>query len=449
MLTPKVDKVSFTCQKNTTDEEMAANISVNVTRNLPFLKVKRAAIVGGGPSVKNHFEDIRKDQKDGFKVFALNGAAHLLHSQGITPDYQVCYDPRPDNLTFIVPKVSKEYLVVSHAHPSILEALSDQDVTLFHAMAGNKVAEQILLFDPQAHILGPGMTVGLQMLNLLVMRGFRDCNFYGYDSSSAEDGAHHAYSQPLNDKNEQFTFQFEDKSYTADAAMAAQAQEFLRHAPEYEKFGLIINVIGAGLLPHMWKSYRNRQKGIVFGKSLEESEQEKYVKMWENPDYRKVAPGEQLTDFFQLSCKPEAGSRIIDFGCGTGRAAVALKEAGFNVSGVDFAPNCLDLSSNIPLSIHNLWDLPESISCDWGYCCDVMEHIPPDKIDAVLTSLSKACKKGCFFNISMQPDFFSLGSSDKLHLTVMPVEWWITMLEKHFGDTIHYIYDSGIFFSIR
>jgi hypothetical protein len=448
LLTPKVDKVSFTCQKNTTDEEMAENILANVKRGLPYLKVKRAAIVGGGPSVVNHFEDIRRDQLDGFKVFALNGAAHLLHKNGITPDYQVCYDPRPDNLTFIRPKVAKKYLVVSHAHPSILDELADQEVHLFHAMAGNKVGEQILSLDPHAHILGPGMTVGLQMLNLLVMRGFRDCNFYGYDSSS-EGAQHHAYSQPLNDKNEQFTFQFEDVEYTADAAMAAQAQEFMRHAPEYEKFGLVISVIGKGLLPHMWKSYRSRQKGIVFGKTLEESEAEKYERMWRNPDYRKVAPGEHFVDFFQIACKPGKDDFVIDFGCGTGRAAKALRTAGFRVLGVDFAPNCLDRDADIDFAIYNLWDLPEDMRCDWGYCCDVMEHIPTDKVDGVLKNIAQSCRKGCFFNISMEPDSFSVGSSDKLHLTVMPVEWWITMLEKHFGDTIHYIYDSGIFMSIK
>jgi SAM-dependent methyltransferase len=171
--------------------------------------------------------------------------------------------------------------------------------------------------------------------------------------------------------------------------------------------------------------------------------------MWDNPDYRKTSPGEALTEFFQIACKPEPEDFIIDFGCGTGRATKALKEAGFRVLGIDFASNCLDADIDVDFAEYNLWELPEEMKCDWGYCCDVMEHIPSSKVDDVLANIARSCRKGCFFNISMEPDNFSKGSSDKLHLTVMPVEWWINMLEKHFGDTIHYIYDSKIFMSIK
>jgi len=54
----------------------------------------------------------------------------------------------------------------------------------------------------------------------------------------------------------------------------------------------------------------------------------KYGKMWEFPQYRKVSPGEVLANTFLGQAKPPQGAEIIDFGCGTGRGALALVVGG-------------------------------------------------------------------------------------------------------------------------
>jgi 2-polyprenyl-3-methyl-5-hydroxy-6-metoxy-1,4-benzoquinol methylase len=72
-------------------------------------------------------------------------------------------------------------------------------------------------------------------------------------------------------------------------------------------------------------------------------EEMKYAKCWELPAYRNYAPGEHLVDMFlELVGEVEEGTTIIDFGCGTGRASKKLYEAGFDVTMLDFADNCLD-----------------------------------------------------------------------------------------------------------
>ena len=166
--------------------------------------------------------------------------------------------------------------------------------------------------------------------------------------------------------------------------------------------------------------------------STTEREREKYTKAWNLNDYRNYAPGEQFTMPFLLSVKPKKDHTIIDFGTGTGRSALFFHQAGFKVKMVDIAENCLDkevaeeLSDN--LTVACLWD--ENIPFgDVGYCTDVMEHIPTEKVDAVIQNIMAHCHK-CFFNICVTEDHFGKVIEEHLHLTVRPFEWWRDKLQE-------------------
>ena len=92
---------------------------------------------------------------------------------------------------------------------------------------------------------------------------------------------------------------------------------------------------------------------------------------------------------------------------------------------VDIAANCLDAGIDMPLIVTPLWDLPADLSGDFGVCCDVMEHIPTDKVDDVLSGIAKAVPRA-WFHISSEPDAFGVavgapfaaeafGNSDRVH----------------------------------
>lgn len=163
--------------------------------------------------------------------------------------------------------------------------------------------------------------------------------------------------------------------------------------------------------------------------SLTQKEKEKYTSVWENPDYRKVAPGEVATKEFLQYLHPF--TKITDIGCGTGRAAKVLINNKHFVQGFDIASNCLDPGVDIDLTIGCIWEdeIPES---EWGFCTDVMEHIPEKRVPAALANIYKSCRK-CYFRIYLHKDngkFYH----EPLHLTVKSESWWLSQLTKYWKN---------------
>jgi 2-polyprenyl-3-methyl-5-hydroxy-6-metoxy-1,4-benzoquinol methylase len=184
---------------------------------------------------------------------------------------------------------------------------------------------------------------------------------------------------------------------------------------------------------------------------VETVERQKYELIWKNDDYRKFAPGELYVVPFIQSIRPKRGSTIYDYGTGTGRAALFLHHRGFDVYPLDIAENCMSEDPakllGDKLQVVNLFDLPEDMPVkDYGFCTDVMEHIPPEKVDVVLTSISKTCG-GCFFNIAFREDHFGQTIGQELHLTVEGFLWWKAKLQE-FGTLkqARDLIDQGAFY---
>jgi SAM-dependent methyltransferase len=168
-------------------------------------------------------------------------------------------------------------------------------------------------------------------------------------------------------------------------------------------------------------------------------EAEKYGKLWALPEYRKVAPGEATAQDFLRQARPRAGAEVIDFGCGTGRGALMLALlGGLKVTMVDFVRNCLDpeLEEALATQAHALsfvkadLERPLPMVAEYGFCSDVMEHIPPDRVDTVLDNILKAAQH-VFFSISTTEDSCGALIGEPLHLTVQPFGWWLQRLAAH------------------
>lgn len=171
-------------------------------------------------------------------------------------------------------------------------------------------------------------------------------------------------------------------------------------------------------------------------------EREIYERMWAHPGYRKVAPGERSVEQFMRQARPRKGATVIDFGCGTGRASLLMAlpppvGGSMNVTMLDFADNSLDddIRDMLPhqadvLRFHQA-DLTEKIQhkAAYGFCTDVMEHIPPEDVGKVLDNILMAAPH-VFFSISTTEDGCGILVGHPLHLTVKPYEWWLEQFRK-------------------
>lgn len=176
----------------------------------------------------------------------------------------------------------------------------------------------------------------------------------------------------------------------------------------------------------------------------------KYEKMWEVDDYRLVSPGEGSAQIFLQQAHPLPDSTCIDFGCGTGRGGLMIALFGnMIVTLVDFAGNALDeeVKNACVTQPHRIsWlqaDLnqPLPVIAAYGYCVDVMEHIPPDEVEVVLSHILRAANH-VFFQIATVDDVMGARIGEPLHLSIHPYAWWLKALRKQ-GVAVHWSQDCG------
>jgi len=178
-------------------------------------------------------------------------------------------------------------------------------------------------------------------------------------------------------------------------------------------------------------------------RNTEAQETEKYARIWEHPDYGKWSPGEQYVDLF-LELRGDRGRHdLIDIGCGSGKALMKLRDAGFDVTGLDLVralPESLDIPVLIgPVWSHRTWQRqPPTFEQLWldSYCTDVLEHIPTEYIALTLAVISAQCRS-TFFSISNVSDHFGSTIGQPLHLTVRPFTWWKQRIEESGGKVLH------------
>jgi SAM-dependent methyltransferase len=176
-----------------------------------------------------------------------------------------------------------------------------------------------------------------------------------------------------------------------------------------------------------------------------EAERRKYERMWtEVPAYRNDSPGERLVDYFLKHADYEPGDTLIDLGCGTGRAGLALYNRGLDVTLYDISAKAVDADIarlEFPFIEHCVWLDDDTDPADWVYCCDVLEHIPPEHIDKSLAVIRRLALKGAFLQIAMFHDGFGARIGERLHLTVENQDWWLKKLAEYFSG--FNIWDSG------
>jgi SAM-dependent methyltransferase len=421
--------IPYLVMPNTHEEQVDANIRANSQLDVPWLARRDAhdrvaVICGGGPSLVDDIDTIKAMANRGATVFGLNGASVLL-SRDVAVDYQVIIDAQ-EITSALVDLDANRRLFASHVHPETAASADE----FFHLNFDG--VEDLL---PPAKVeeggytlVGGGVSVGITALVAAFVLGYRKMHLFGYDSSNRA-GATHAYKQWWNEGIPQIDVTWGYRQFRASMPMKLQAEAFPRFAAQLIEEGCELTVHGDGLLPAIWNE-------------PPADERQKYQLMWMNPNYGRKSPGEESAETFAEVVKPDG--LVADFGCGTGRGAKAINDiTGCDVLLVDFTDNCRDKDL---MHLRFLqWDLtkPMPFRAPYGYCADVMEHIPTDDVPAVIANIMAAAER-VFFQISTIPDQFGATIGQRLHLTVRSHGWWA---ERFAGYRIEWQEETDIYSS--
>lgn len=156
---------------------------------------------------------------------------------------------------------------------------------------------------------------------------------------------------------------------------------------------------------------------------LLEREKAKYDRIWRLDEYAERSPGYRMLKPALQWLGPPPGASFIDLGSGSGQAAQALHELGYNVEGFDLCEHANRVFTG-KIHIGTLWDMPYMGRYDYGYCVDVMEHIPPEKVGSVLRNIRSRVRHSCFFQIARFEDHFGDEEHGQLHICLRDPDWW-------------------------
>ncbi len=258
---------------NVSNETLMANVGRNIRRHLPQLDVfaptdKPIAIVAGGWSLVDTFDELRDLYFDGTPIIALNGAGNWLMERNIRPSVQVVMDARPDNIVFVEKPIPRcRYFLASQCDPSLFDACEDRDVSIFHMLSTDLTEEEkenpseetprlereLLEKFYRTRWRGvPGAgTIGVRSISLARILGYQFMHIFGLDSCLSPEGVNHPYPQDWNKPDKKILDVWCGmRKFRCAGWHTAQADQFYTYVQTCgELFHL--NVHGDGLIHHM------------------------------------------------------------------------------------------------------------------------------------------------------------------------------------------------------
>ena len=148
-------------------------------------KVKAdAVIVGGGPSVNDYIDKIKKKQAEGAVIFAIERMYPWCHANGITPDYVCVLDACEDvveGFTHINPDTV--HLIATQSNPKTVELLEGHKMYVFGTPQKGVNSPQIW-FDngyERVCLVNAGGSVTLCAMALAYTMGCRNLHVFGFD----------------------------------------------------------------------------------------------------------------------------------------------------------------------------------------------------------------------------------------------------------------------------
>lgn len=405
------------------DEQIKQALALGLSSVEPveFPTDEPIALVSYGPSLNDTWEQVK-----GFKkVMTCSGAHRFLIDKGIIPTWHVAVDPLPENTVKLIgePHPDVEYLIASACHPDVFTHLTKSKIKLWHVYDSDADSQRILPANVWA--LTGGCSVGVRMLTIARFLGYTNLHVFGMDGSFDEKGSHASTHPAYLTKSSSVTL--DGRTFQTTSSMFAVAQGV------WHELDMMPDVhatfYGDGLIQHMAKSYVRKpvpKDKAVIASAKPETISALYRELNKTLHQTNLAygvGGQKYVETVKTLVEKCQFTSVLDYGCGKGLLAKGLPypiwEYDPAIPGKDISPRPADLV----------------------VCTDVLEHIEPDHLAAVLADLKRVVKKVGYFTIHTGPAKKTLPDGRNTHLIQRPRGWWKKVLQQVF--TVQSIKEKG------
>ena len=427
-------EVSFCVPLWLRDEQVKQNTARVKGRIAPHFEPRGdepVAIVCFGSSLHDTIEEVRA-----FKyIFSCSGSHKYLIEHGIVPTWHVEVDPRIHKIQLLGdPHPDVEYLIASACHPKYFEHLNGFNVKLWHIFDASDDYQRLI--GPGEWALTGGCGAGLRAMALARFMGFTNQHVFGMDGNLGDkgemEGKSHASFHP-NAAPDKFTTVVNGRTFRTTPSLLEAARQTWHELDDLKDVQATFH--GDGLVQEMAKSYVRKPNP--------------------NPTFIGFEKAEVISeDFRALNAKLHADN--LTFGVGGGKHAdtVLRLMATLKDKVVEGQPSLLDygcgkgyLGKALPFPI---WEydpaIPEKATpprpADLVVCTDVLEHVEPDHLQAVLADLKRVVKQIGYFTIHTGPAVKTYADGRNTHLIQQPKAWWEKKLSRYFE--IGKVFEKGV-----
>ena len=373
------------------------------------------AVVAFGPSLQQTWEEVRQYPY----IITCSGAHKFLIEKGLIPTWHVEVDPRAHKIELLgPPHKDVTYLPSSTSHPLYLDHLlaSGAPVKLWHVFTNEEEGNRIL--PPGEWAFTGGADAGLRALLLARALGFTTLHVYGMDGCAGPEDASHAALHP-NAPGKYFNLEYPPASgrlWRTTPGLISCAKSVPHEVDQLK--GATVTFHGEGLVQaimaqHTPKPPKSSDLAFVKPDVISSDYRALNEQLHEsNPAYG--TSGEKYVETVLKLAKSLETTSILDYGCGKGRLAAGLP---FPIWEYDPA---IDGKRESPRP------------ADLVVCTDVLEHIEPDTLMAVLADLARCTVKVGYFVVHTGKAQKTLADGRNAHLIQKPRAWWEKQLGKFF-----------------
>jgi hypothetical protein len=436
--------------RDTILEQVATNAARRYVPNLHTREYTKKIMVyvGGGTTLEAHLDEVKaKCEDERYDVFTSNKTCAYLVDKGVIPNYHLILDPTEKKVKDLEYEANVPMVLGLQCHPRLFDRANElnRQVVKFLAASITNVDGKtdrdaalgaLHADDPEIMQIGGGSMCGTRMMFFAAARGYRRLEYYGFDGCIRlkEGGVINCYSY-FKPRGENI-IEYEagnGRTFDTTITLSRQAEELtelLDNVP-----GLDVEIYGDSLLSNHLAIYRLNRPQQPYRISPEYLELQKQMHD-ASPRYARSGGNHAARVFMAAAqiAKKRGECSVLDYGSGQGTLLDGITRAFPDIPGVTYREYdpCIQGKDTDPESAGVV------------FCGDVMEHVEPECVEAVIKHIHYLTKEIAIVVVSTRPAHKNLPDGRNAHICLQKPNWWASWFRKYFVVIEQNVTDDAI-----